>query len=1333
MATLALGAVGAAVGSSLLPAGVSLFGATLTGAAIGSQIGALAGSYIDNALFGGSGQSRPVEGPRLSDLRITASTEGAAIPRVYGRARLGGQIIWATDFDEEVVTSSQSTGGGKGGLGGGGSKVNSTEYLYYANFAVGLCEGEITRVGRIWADGTELDPTRITWRLYTGTETQAVDSLIAAREGAGNAPAYRGLAYVVFEHMALKDYGNRVPQLSFEVYRKQDSSEQDIRSVVMIPGTGEFAYSPTVVREYRAEGRWALENQRTLAGSDWQVALDQLQDTLPNAKQVSLIVSWFGTDLRAGNCQLRPGVDIAAKINDPISWSVAGVARSGALLISKVYVPPISNISRLYGPAGNETAYGGTPSDQTVIAAIKDLKTRGINVTLTPFILMDVPANNTLPNPYGGASQPAYPWRGRITCHPAAGQVGTVDKTAAAAAQIAAFVGTVTAAHFSVVGESVTYTGPANEWSYRRMILHQAALAKAAGGVEAFQIGSELRGLTTVRSNANTYPFVAALIAIANDVRTILGPAVKIIYAADWSEYFGHQPGDQTGDVYFHLDPLWASANIDAIGIDVYWPLADWREGRAHLDYQSGYRSIYDLNYLKSNVQGGEGYDWYYASEAHRENQVRSPITDGTGKPWVFRYKDIKNWWLNQHFNRPGGVEATTPTAWVPQSKPFWLMEIGCPAVDKGANQPNVFVDPKSVESALPYFSRGVRDDLMQSRFLHAFRDAFDWTKPGYVTGLNPVSQVNGQRMVNLDHIFVYCWDARPYPAFPFEVTYWGDSANWPLGHWLNGRLGGSPLDEMVTRMLSDYGFADFEAGGLNGTVTGYVIDRVMSPRDALQPLELAYFFDSLETGGSITFRHRGASGPVATYVPDNLVESKADAPLYSVTRGQETELPSSAKIRFISGEDDYRQVVTEARRLTGASGRVSQADLPIVLEDNLAGALAETWLFESWAARERASFGLPPSALGLEPGDIVTLNAGGVIRTLRVTDVSEHGVRDIEARSIDLDVYDRVRVEARVPKPLPPVQVGSPALQFMDLPLIDPSAPPEAGYVAAVQVPWPGSVAVFSSAQTTGYQLKSLVPAPATYGVTLDQITPGVEGRIDWRAKFRVKLTNGTLASADVVSVLGGVNTAAIKNTSGNWEVIQFLNAALVDVATYEISGVLRGQFGTEAASQGPFGVGTPFVVLDAAVTRVPLTSSELNLPFNWKYGPGNRDIGDTSYVTASFAFNGVGLRPYAPARVTGRRTAGDLTLSWQRRTRTGGDSWEGTEVPLGETAESYQTDILNGTTVVRTLTSAVPSVIYTQAQQIADFGSLPAQVNVRVYQMSSLGVRGSARAAVV
>lgn len=1317
MATLALAAVGAAVGGSLLPTGIGLLGATISGATLGGQLGALAGSYVDNTLFGASGQSRAVEGPRLADLHVTGSTEGAPLPRLYGRARLGGQVIWATDFEEEVVKSSGATGGGKGGaLGGGGAR--STEYRYYANFAVALCEGPVTRIGRVWADGREISLSRVTWRLHTGTEDQAVDSLIAAREGAGNAPAYRGVAYIVFERMALAEYGNRVPQLAFEVFRSTEPGGNSIRAVVMIPGSGEFVYATEPVRQTYQDGVATSENLHTLQGTtDWEVATDQLQSGLPKAKSVSLIVSWFGDDLRAGSCLLKPGIETRTKITKPISWSVAGLNRSNAYLVSQ---------------RDGRAAYGGTPSDQTVISAIHDLKARALNVTLTPFILMDVVDGNTLANPYGGTSQPSYPWRGRMTCHPAAGQPGSPDKSAAAAAHIASFVGTATAAHFSVVGETITYSGP-NEWSYRRMILHQACLAKAAGGVEAFQIGSELRGLTQVRSGAATYPFVAALIALAADVRTILGPATKILYAADWSEYFGHQPGDGTGDVYFHLDPLWASPNIDCIGIDVYWPLSDWRDGRSHLDYQAGYRSIYDLNYLRANVQGGEGFDWYYASLAHRDAQTRLPITDGSGKPWIYRYKDIKSWWLNPHYNRPGGVESTTATAWVPQSKPFWLMEIGCPAVDKGANQPNVFVDPKSFENALPYYSTGTRDDLMQARFLKAFRDAFDWTSDGYVTGLNPISNVTGQRMVSLDHMFVYCWDARPYPAFPNELTYWSDGLNWPLGHWLNGRLDSSALSDLVRQIMADYGFATFNAAALNGTVPGYVIDRVMSVRDAVQPLELAYFFDSIESEGSIVFRHRGDSTWPKVVTADGCVETRPGDPLYALTRGQETEMPASAKLRFISAEDTYRQAVAEARRLTGASGRVAQADLPMVLDDGLAGGIADSWLFEAWAARERASFTLPPSSLALEPGDVLQLDVGGRAQDVRVIDIAEHGAREIEARSIDRDVYGRTRLSARPVMTSQPVQIGPPAVVFIDLPLIDASAAATSGYVAALQKPWPGSVAVYASAQDSGFNLKALVTASASIGVTLDALQPGPEGRIDWGRTFRVRMTQGTLTSADVITTLGGANRAAVRNANGDWEVLQFATATLVDVNTYELSQLLRGQFGSEQAMATTIAAGATFVVLDSAVTDVPLDVGELNLPLNWRCGPGNRDIGDASYETQVYAFRGAGLKPLSPVHVRGRRPAGDVEISWIRRTRIGGDGWDVAEVPLGEDSERYEVDVLAGTVVKRTLSSSGPSAVYTLAQQVADFGAVQSSISVRVHQISGAGGRGTARGAVV
>ena len=127
-------------------------------------------------------------------------------------------------------------------------------------------------------------------------------------------------------------------------------------------------------------------------------------------------------------------------------------------------------------------------------------------VTLYPFVAMDVPAGSGLPDPWtGAASQPPYPWRGRITCTPAPGRAGSPDVTGAIAASVARFFGAAAPGHFAWTGMTMAYSGPA-EWSFRRHILHCAALARQAGGVDAFIVGSELVGITRLRSAPGAYP-----------------------------------------------------------------------------------------------------------------------------------------------------------------------------------------------------------------------------------------------------------------------------------------------------------------------------------------------------------------------------------------------------------------------------------------------------------------------------------------------------------------------------------------------------------------------------------------------------------------------------------------------------------------------------------------------------------------------------------------------------------------------------------------------------------------------------------------------------------
>jgi hypothetical protein len=1314
MAALVLGIAGEALGASLLGGGISIFGATLSGAAIGGAFGAFAGSEIDAALA--PGVSR--KGPTLSDVNIQSSTEGAPIQRVFGRIRVAGQLLWATQFLQTAKTTKTSVGGK-----GIGTTVKQTDYTYSISFAVGLCEGEAAAIGRVWANGNLLDMSQYTTRFYPGSETQAEDPLIQEIEGSGNTPAYRGTCYIVFEDMPLADFGNRIPQLQFEIIRPISDAgptalENVLTGVALIPGAGEFVYATDVVTEDDGAGTTTPQNAHTASTvADYTASLDDLMNLAPNMGAVSLVVGWFGNDLRAASCSIMPGVESATKKTYPETWKVDGVVRADAHLVSQI---------------DGEPAYGGTPSDETVVAAIDDLKNRGLRVLFCPFLFMDIASGNTLEDPYTGAStQPAYPWRGRITCDPAPGVSGSPDKTATAATQVSAFFGSAAISDFIVIGTDVAWTG-GSDWGYRRMILHYAHLCAAVGGVDAFLIGSELRGLMRVRDGAASYPAVAAMKTLAADVRSILGSGVKIGYAADWSEYSNHQTGDAPGAVLFNLDPLWSDANIDFVGIDNYMPLADWRDGTTHLDYNAttGPTNIYDKTYLAANIRGGEDYDWYYASDADRNTQTRTPITDGFGKPWVFRAKDIWNWWSNAHVDRPAGSESASPTSWVPQGKPIVFTELGCPAVDKGANQPNVFVDPKSSESLLPYYSNGGRDDLMQRRFLEAHLNF--WT----AAANNPTSSVYHAPMVDTANTRVWCWDARPYPYFPALGDVWGDAGNYALGHWLNGRLGSVLLGDLVGALCGDADFSAYDASNLTGIVTGYAVTDTMSPRDAINPLSAGFQFDAVESEGAIKFVMRGRPTTTALAETDLVMPDGDPGFGFSLTRAEETDLPLASRISYIDAQSDYRQAMVEARRLVALSDRVAQSTLPIVMDQSQASAIGARLLQDAWVMRETAQFALPPSQIALDPTDEVELTAGGRSHRMRITEIDDNTARAIQAVGTDPSIYDVLTGPQRAISPTQSLSVAGRALvTFLDLPLLTSDQTPWAPFAAAFANPWPGSVVVLQSATDANYQNNTTLTLAADIGVTTTPLYSGPAWRWDEVNTLGVTLANGTLPSLDDISLFAGGNALAVQNSDGDWEILQFATAALTAPQTWTLSRLLRGQAGTESAMQNPVAAGARVVVLNSAMRQISIAQSQYALPFNYLWGPQNKAISDPSFQSTAMTFAGVGLRPYAPCQLNAVWAGSDLMLSWIRRDRSpSADSWEQTEIVQSESVERYDIEILDASgDVVRTFSGvSSPAQTYAAADIAADFPSgLPSPFRFTVYQLSAAFGRGPGKTA--
>ena len=1283
MATLVLSAAGLAVGGSI---GGTVMG--LSTAVIGRAVGATIGQAIDARLLGAGNE--PVEVGRVDRFRLTGAGEGAAIPRLHGRMRIAGQVIWASDFRQTEATS----GGSGKGLGGSASPEQRS-YSYSVSLAVALCEGEITRVGRVWADGVEVSPVDLNMRVYLGTEDQSPDPKIEAVEGRGRVPAYRGTAYVVFDELPLGQFGNRVPQFSFEVMRPAepgtprplDDIARQVRGVALIPGTGEFSLGTRQVNLAADFGDTVPINVNSPSGgTDFSTSMLALEEELPRCKSVSLVVSWFGTDLRCAECDVRPMVEQHEVEAEGVAWRVADTGRAEAERV------PLKD---------GRPVYGGTPSDHTVIEAIRDLKARGMSSLFYPFILMTQMPGNGRPDPWSASGdQPKLPWRGRITTSKAPGRSGSPDRTAEAEAEVAAFMGEAMPSDFVRDGEAILYTGPQG-WGYRRFILHYAHLCAAAGGVEAFCIGSEMVALTQIRGAQDRFPAVDALVRLAEDVRGILGPDCKISYAADWSEYHGYQPVG-TGDKYFHLDPLWAHDDIDFIGIDNYMPLSDWRGGEDHLDAGAG--SIYDLDYLEGNVAGGEGFDWYYHSPEARDAQIRTPITDGDGEPWVWRYKDIPNWWTQPHHDRIDGERRQTASAWVPRSKPIWFTEFGCAAIDRGTNQPNKFLDPKSSESTLPHYSNGARDDLMQMQYLRAIFGHY--AKPGNM----PVSD-SGRYvgpMLDMSRAHVWCWDARPYPFFPGNASLWSDGDNYARGHWLNGRSSGRTLANVVTEICRAAGVTQVDTRNLHGVVRGYLIDRIGSARSALQPLLLAYGVDVAERDGMLVFSNR--TGRITAEVsPEELVLDAESGTDLARMRAPEAEMVGRVQIGYVEADADYPLAVAETVLSDDDSPTVSRTEMPLVLTAGEGARSVARWVHEARLARETVNFALPLSRGDVGPGDVVSMQDGDVALRYRIDRVEEGQYRRIEAVRTDPEHFlpqRRYEEGARLRSFKAPTPVEA---LFMDLPLIRGDEAPHAPHLALTARRWGPAIALWSAPRDEDYVLQDVFRDRSVVGELVAPLQAGRTALWD-RGQLVVRLVHGDLLSRDVEDVLEGRNTLAIGDGSvDGWEIVQFAQAQVIGPRTFELTDLLRGQAGTSAFIRAPWPVGSKVVLMDGRPRQITLPTQSLGGRRHFRYGPVKRPLGDASYRHRKLTFQGNGLRPYPVVHLSSRFVAGGLRVDWVRQSRIGGDRWGRGDIPLGEEEKTFVVQVRQGDRVIREVTVGETSWLYPSALGQEDVGSAP------------------------
>lgn len=1227
MASIVLGAVGTALGAA---AGIP-FGSFL-GGALGRQVGGI----VDNAIL--PDRKLPTRmGPRLVDLAIQTSTYGTMIPIVYGNMRLGGNIIWAQPIKETVSTTTSSIGGG--GKGGGGKVTQtSTAYSYSVTLAIGICEGPIDGVLRIWADARQLDLSQFTIRIYNGNETQTPDTLIQSLEGADKTPAYRGLAYVVIEDFPLADYGNRIPNFTFEVKRKLQASDYNgeiledlVTGMTMIPGAGEFVYDTQV--EYKVPGvqsgsEWsqvgsqqAINMQNANGVANALLSLDQLQETCPNVEWVSVVVTWFGTSMDAGACEVFPGVEYqTGAITLPDSWQVGSFTRSTAHLITQISGAP---------------QYGGTPDDDSILRYLDELAARGYKIIFYPLMFMDVSGK---------------PWRGDVT---------------GSAANVSSFF---------------TKTN-----GFNAFITHYANLV--TGKVDAFVIGSELKGLTKVTDTPGNYPAVNQLVSLAATVKATLGSSVKITYAADWSEYH-HTDGG-----WYHMDPLWSSPNIDMVGIDAYFPLTNIP--------QAGY----DVDAVIAGWTSGEGYDWYYTDPARTVQASLAP---------AYAWKNIAWFWNNTHTNPGGGV-----TAWTPQMKKIWFTEYGFASVDGATNQPNVFYDPSSTSGALPYFSKG-RVDFRAQRVGHM------------------ATQQQWKASSMVEQMFIWTWDARPYPYWPDLTNVWTDGGNWSRGHWVQGKFGISSLSAIISDLGDRVGLGanDIDLARITDLVEGFIISEQQTIRTVIETLQQAYFFDVVESDNKLKYIPRGGEAIQAINDDDIVPPTGTDNPQTPllITRTQEVELPKRVNVVYVNRLLNYQASAQYSQREVTSSLETVTLDMPIVLSEQSAKNIADITLFTNWVGRTNYQFDLPVKYFALEPSDVITVAAQGFNHRMRITGthLKTPGLMRVQAVAEDVSTFDFYSPTTETGSLIvEPSTIPVTALALLDIPAFpgdDNTTAVLRAAAAGVADGWVGSALYRSDDNGANYNRLGDIPASAVLGTANNALASSNATNVfDEVGNVSVVLLgDGELSSTSELAVLNGANAALLGD-----EIIQFKTATLTAPGKYTLSGLLRGRLGTEWAIS-THAAGERFVLLDGRLFKQSMGNNLIGLLRQYKAVSFGSSLADTS--AQSMTYNAVSLKPYAPVHITGTRDgSGNLTLNWIRRSRLGGQWQDNVDVPLNETSESYQIDILNGTTVVRTINANTPTASYSAVEQTADFGSVQVSVSVKAYQLSGVVGRGYAGVATV
>ncbi len=536
-------------------------------------------------------------------------------------------------------------------------------------------------------------------------------------------------------------------------------------------------------------------------------------------------------------------------------------------------------------------------------------------------------------------------------------------------------------------------------------------------------------------------------------------------------------------------------------------------------------------------------------------------------------------------------------------------------------------------------------------------------------------------------------------------------------------------LSDILTR--AGYSEGDVDVTALSDTlIQGYVLQDVMSARSAIEPLQYFKPFDLVETEGQLkaVVRGGGAVASLAACEARAAFEEKEQPPSMLVLRAQEMDLPREVDVDVIDPLRNFEVNTQRARRSATTARAVLKMALPVVCDPGTAKRIAETRLYTAWAERDLIKLSVSRTWLCLEPADVVDLGNGELLRIASVR--QSGGLVDIEgfyshAEGLNSAAFADGGEGLVAAGELP----ASVALYLLDLPLLQtPDDQPGVYVAASAPVNWKGA-SIYRSGDGVNYAPFANIALAATAGIATTVLGDGPSGYLDKAHTVDVQVGSGSLSSCSLADLLNGANAALLGD-----EILQFQKAELKGPGLYTLSHLLRGRRGTEEAVT-THGLGERFVLLKTgALSFVPNALSDRSKGYAFRLLSPGQTLG--SAQDYAFTYNMKTLCPLAPVNIKGTRslgTSGDLTIRWTRRARLHAEWCDYIDVPLDETQERYDMDIMDGSAVKRAFKGlASPSVLYTAEEQTADWGSaIPSRFTVKICQISARYGAGNAATA--